>query len=399
MQYPEYVDKIISRLEDAGERAYIVGGSVRDMLLGKTPYDYDVTTSALPEKTAKLFSDMHVITTGLKHGTLTIICDGKGVEVTTFRIDGTYTDARHPDSVRFTRDICADLARRDFTVNAMAYSHRDGLIDIYGGQRDLSGKLIRAVGEPSLRFSEDALRIMRAFRFSAQLGFEIEESTLAGCAQMSNGLGAIARERVGAELIKLICAPYPAKPLMLMADRGVLPYVLSDFCPDERLLGALAQMPDSDVARLGLLLSPLSREKAQEVLCSLRCSSKQITGALAVARGALLTVSTPAEARRLLSLTGIYAPLAARASTLLGNSPEGAYELTVRQQSAPHTLRDLKINGKDISALGVRGKQIGATLEQLLQAVILSPELNERETLLELAQINIKKGSGNNGTA
>ena len=143
--YPEYIDKIIARLEAAGERAYIVGGSLRDALLGITPHDYDVTTSALPQVTARIFSDMRVIETGIKHGTVTVIFDGEPVEITTFRIDGSYTDSRHPDGVTFTSDIVADLARRDFTVNAMAYSKNSGLIDLFGGEDDLQKKLISSL--------------------------------------------------------------------------------------------------------------------------------------------------------------------------------------------------------------------------------------------------------------
>ena len=222
MVYPSYADKIIRRLEAHGKSAYIVGGSVRDMLLGLTPHDYDITTDALPEQTAQIFVDMRVIATGIKHGTLTVISDGYPGEITTFRIDGSYSDSRHPDSVSFTADVTADLARRDFTVNAMAYSAERGLVDPFGGQRDLESKILRAVGEPKMRFREDALRIMRAFRFCAQLGFDVDPRTLDACEQERMGLEHIARERIGAETIKLLTSRSPSKPLTLMRERGIL---------------------------------------------------------------------------------------------------------------------------------------------------------------------------------
>ena len=178
IKIPEYAESVLERLEQNGEEAYIVGGSLRDSLLGKAASDYDVATSALPERTLEIFSDYRVIATGLKHGTVTVMSDGKPIEVTTFRVDGGYSDSRHPDSVSFTRSIEEDVSRRDFTVNAMAYSQRRGLVDLFGGRDDLAKGIIRAVGDPERRFDEDALRIMRAFRFSAQLDFEIEEKSL-----------------------------------------------------------------------------------------------------------------------------------------------------------------------------------------------------------------------------
>ena len=171
---PEYVGEIFARFSRFGEEAYIVGGSLRDALLGITPNDFDIATSATPEKTIELFSDKRVIETGLKHGTVTVIFDGEPVEITTFRVDGGYTDSRRPDSVSFTRSIEDDLSRRDFTVNAMAFNDERGIVDVFGGRDDLKARVIRAVREPELRFSEDALRIMRAFRFSAQLGYSAE---------------------------------------------------------------------------------------------------------------------------------------------------------------------------------------------------------------------------------
>ncbi len=391
MKYPDYAKKIISRLEAAGESAYIVGGSVRDMLLGREPYDYDIATSALPEKTAELFSDMRVIATGLKHGTVTVMSGGHPVEITTYRIDGSYTDMRHPDGVEFTRDICADLARRDFTVNSMAYSEARGLVDIFGGREDMERRVLRAVGDPDERFAEDALRIMRAFRFCAQLGFAIEENTLAACARQAFRLGRIAKERIGTEFIRLLCSPQAGRALKHMKECGVLPYVMGEFSPQNIVIEKIGEMPPVDSARLGFLLVGAEEPLARAVLLSLRFSNKQLTGALAVRRGAQMSICGRADARKLLADVGIYAPYAAKASELLGRAGNGAYELTLREQSAPHGLRELAVNGKDIAALGVKGKQIGEILNTLLQCVLEEPEKNQREVLLGIARRLINK--------
>lgn len=393
MQYPQYVREIIERLQGNGEKAYTVGGSVRDSLLGIIPHDYDITTSALPEKTAEIFSDRHVIETGLKHGTVTVVFDGIPVEITTFRIDGSYTDRRHPDSVSFTRDVRLDLSRRDFTVNAMAYNEQEGLIDPFGGKADMERRLIRAVGVPEQRFSEDALRIMRAFRFSAQLDFEIDGETLEGARKMADGLDFVARERIGSEFLRLICSKSPENALTRMRDYGILRHTLGAYTPSEQIIKSLNKMPEAPTARLGLLLCEASCDEAKKILHKLRCSGKQATGALASARGACFALKNAADARRLIASTGIYAKDAALISELCGSSPEGACRLVQEQQSTPCSVRDLKINGKDIADLGARGKQIGFTLEQLFEAVINSPALNERERLLALARDIISRNN------
>lgn len=395
MEYPQYVQNVIKRLEDSGESAYIVGGSLRDMLLGIQPHDYDVATSSLPDKTLEIFSDMRVIETGLKHGTVTVISCGEPVEVTTFRIDGKYTDSRHPDSVSFTDDIRADLSRRDFTVNAMAYNPTVGLVDPFGGSEDVKRGVIRAVGEPELRFGEDALRIMRAFRFSAQLGFFIDAYTLEGARAKAEGLSNIARERIGSEFIKLITSPHPADALKAMSKMGVIYYALGDYVPSERIIGGLEKMPIEDYARLGFLLCETDRERGGEILSGLRCSGKQKTGALAVALGAKRSIKTPKDARELISVTGIYAVAAAYASYLSGNSEESAVELVRRQESTPCRIQELKINGKTVAQMGARGKLIGDTLNKLLKLVIEEPSLNDTETLCRLAKKILKENGAN----
>ena len=390
MVYPKYVETVIKRLEDSGESAYIVGGSLRDILLGKEPHDYDVTTSSLPNKTLSVFSDMRVIETGLKHGTVTVISEGKPVEVTTFRIDGEYKDSRHPDSVSFTDDIEADLSRRDFTVNAMAYSKKNGLVDPFGGREDISGKLIRAVGVPEKRFGEDALRIMRAFRFSAQLGFSIDKDTLSGAKSCAEGLTNIARERIGAEFIKLVTSPCPSAALREMKRMDVLKYVLGDYELSDGVIELIDLMPREDYARLGFLLCCAERDRGREILHGLRCSGKQITGALAVSGGIGRCVSSSKDARGLIAATGIYAVAAAKGSELMGISPAGAAEITERQMNTPCRLQDLKINGKALAGMGAKGKLIGNTLDILLRAVIEEPSLNSEEALKAMAEEIIK---------
>jgi tRNA nucleotidyltransferase (CCA-adding enzyme) len=384
----------------AGEEAYIVGGSLRDMLIGLPPHDYDVATSALPQTTLSIFSDMRVIETGLKHGTVTVISEGRPIEVTTFRIDGEYADSRHPDSVSFTRRIEEDLSRRDFTVNAMAYNEQRGLVDIFNGKRDIEGKVLRAVGSPEKRFSEDALRIMRAFRFSAQLGFEIDENTLEGAVAMSSGLESIARERIGCEFVKLVTSEYPQRAVKLMSERGIFKYIFNDFMPDVSVLDKIELLPRTDVCRLALLLWGADERTATESLKGLRLSGKQITGTLSALRGAKMRVENEAEARRLIAATGIYASFAASVSEAMGISPRGATAMVERQQNAPSKLSDLKINGKDLSLMGVKGKMIGETLSELLRVVVDEPLLNDRDTLVRLASEMIKEKERNkNGTA
>ena len=222
MTLPGVVSFALSRLETFGHEAYVVGGAVRDAMLGREVHDYDVTTSASPEEIKSVFADFHTILTGEKHGTVTVVVDGMPLEITTYRVDGDYTDGRRPDSVEFTKNITEDLARRDFTVNAMAYSPLRGLCDPFGGAEDLKIGVIRAVGDPVRRFTEDSLRILRGFRFAARLGFEIEEKTLAAAKSERKRLPAVSAERIGSEILGLLSAERPSRSLCLMHSAHVL---------------------------------------------------------------------------------------------------------------------------------------------------------------------------------
>ncbi len=261
MHLPGYVEYAIKKLEHRGFEAYAVGGSVRDSLLGKTPFDYDITTSALPLETKEVFKNEHSFDTGIKHGTVTVLIEGKPLEITTFRIDLGYEDNRHPKEVAFTRSLKEDLARRDFTVNAMAYSEKTGLIDIFGGKSDLEHRIIRAVGEPDIRFNEDALRIMRALRFSSVLGFEIEEKTALSIHKNKELLKNVSAERLASEFVKLVCGKNAAAVLNEYID------VLSVIIPELSVLKGFDQhhfRHDKDL--LGHILAVLSSTKPVPVM-------------------------------------------------------------------------------------------------------------------------------------
>ncbi|MBO5415294.1 MAG: CCA tRNA nucleotidyltransferase [Clostridia bacterium] len=389
MRYPEYVAKIIERLESLGFEAYIVGGSVRDMVIGKDPNDFDVTTSALPEQTLAAFSDYRTIPTGLKHGTVTVLSDGNPIEITTFRIDGEYLDSRRPESVEFTDDITADLSRRDFTVNAMAYNHARGFIDPFGGKRDIANRLIRAVGEPHRRFGEDALRIMRAFRFSAQLGFEIDADTLAAAGELTPKLANIARERIGVEFIKLICSARPEYPIELMRELGLFEYVTNGYVPSAETVRALSAPPAVERVRLGIFMSECDSERAGEILHGLRVSNKLLSNTKNIAKNCAARLSgTETDARRFIGSCGELTEDVLAAARALGRL-DAEFESYVRENLAKKVCTDSKglaINGSHLIKLGIKGRDVGEILARLLEHVLEYPEDNDTEKLTALAK-------------
>lgn len=223
---PDKVKKIIETIESGGYEAYAVGGCVRDSILGRVPDDWDITTSASPQEIKNLFR--RTVDTGILHGTVTVIMEREGFEVTTYRIDGEYEDSRHPKEVTFTSNLTEDLKRRDFTINAMAYNDREGLVDAFGGIEDMKARLIRCVGDPRERFGEDALRMMRAVRFSAQLGYGMEERTKAAVKEMAENLRNISAERIQTELVKLLTSPRP-EDLRICYETGITRVILPEF--------------------------------------------------------------------------------------------------------------------------------------------------------------------------
>lgn len=382
---PSYLLALMDRFTQAGEEVYLVGGSLRDLMRGERPHDYDLATSATPEKTAALFSDCRVIETGIRHGTVTVLFEGNPIEITTFRRDGEYVDGRHPQSVTFTQHIREDLARRDFTVNAMAYHPKVGVVDPFGGRRDLENKILRGVGDPHRRIAEDALRIMRAYRFSAQLGFEIEAETAAACRESRGRLAEIAKERIAAEFLRLLLSDAPGEVLGQMAKHGVLSYVTGDYAPSEEILARIGQMPNVDVARLGFYFADAEEMRAKEGVRELKLSNQLQVGVGAVVRGSSAELSCPGDARRLIAACGQYAYYGAYASMLLGRSPEEAVAW-VRADRSPSTLGDLAVHGDDLLALGLRGREIGEVLHTLLELVLDSPERNTKEELMSVAR-------------
>lgn len=381
---PSFVKALIDRLESCGERVYLVGGSLRDMLMGRRPHDFDLASSAEPMRVCEIFSDMRVIKSGLPHGTVTVISEGKPVEITTFRVDGEYHDMRRPDSVSFTRRIEDDLSRRDFTVNAMAYNENEGLIDLFGGADDLKNRIIRAVGNPYDRFSEDALRIMRAFRFSAQLGFDVEEEALKAATALCDRLDFIARERIFSELLRLICSPYPKKPLMQMAKSGALARIMGGHTVSHRSIELLEKVENDEIMRLAVLFSDCDGAGARKILASLKASRRQQSATAAIIDASRAEYCKREDFARLRARLSEDAGYALRLSVALGYS--GVEALSLIEDKTPCKIGDLAIGGAELISLGFEGRELGGMLATLLDEVIKNPSLNEREALVEMAK-------------
>lgn len=380
---PLSVQSALDILKKAGYEAYLVGGCVRDALRGTVPHDYDIATNALPEETLAAFSGYRTIATGIKHGTVTVLLDKMPIEITTYRVDGAYADHRRPESVSFTASLCEDLARRDFTVNAMAYHPASGVVDPFGGQSDLSLGVIRAVGEPMERFSEDALRILRALRFSARFGFVIEEKTKKAIMARSDTLTLIAPERIREELVGILAAD-GAAGVMREYDA-----VFSVVMPKAVLTDALSRLPaDNTVLRLSDLLLSAGADGARSALAALRFDNKTIASVCAVL--GLWEEKIVAEREcicRLLRKVG--APILRQGFFLRqahGKEDGAAISLMekILSDGVPYTLAMLAVNGEDMVALGApRGPRIGELLEVLYTAVICGRLKNEKEALLE----------------
>ena len=265
---------LLDRLHQAGYAAYVVGGCVRDSLLGLSPHDWDLCTSATPEETLALFGEKQCIPTGLQHGTITVKWKGKLYETTTFRTEETYSDGRHPDHVEFVPDVKEDLARRDFTINAMAYSAEEGLIDPFGGRDDLAKKIVRAVGEPERRFEEDALRILRLYRFAARFGFAVEPATGQAAKNLCRHLDCVSAERIAEELTRLLAAPKPGAYLEADILAVVIPELDKQTLPELRdVIDRLEPGTEAMPTRLAALLLPLGEDDAKTALKRLKCSN------------------------------------------------------------------------------------------------------------------------------
>ena len=427
--------ELLDTLHRAGYAAYVVGGCVRDSLLGLTPHDWDLCTSALPQQGMELFGEEKCIPTGLQHGTVTVKQGGGLYEITTFRTEGAYTDGRHPDEVHFVPDVREDLARRDFTINAMAYNEKEGLIDPFGGQADLQSGILRAVGVPRQRFTEDALRILRLYRFAARFGFAIDPPTAQAAQELCAHLDCVSVERIEEELAKLLTAPAPAAYL----DEKILGVVLPELSPEA--LAAAKPVVDACPAgeqalpvRLAALLLSLGEDGTRRTLRRLRCSNacieetavlvrevvSGVPGAFssdtnrAIPSPALLPSATGSHpsgrsseklpARPPVSLNiytrkllGQYGLKTVQRLAALGTAlqPEHAAdfaalsELTERLDADGVCCRvsQLAVNGRDLMAAGIpAGPGIRKVLEALLDGVIREEYPNERQALLAAVQ-------------
>ena len=424
---------LLDTLHAAGYAAYAVGGCVRDSLLGRTAHDWDLCTSALPQQVMELFGAEQCIPTGLQHGTVTIKYGGQLYETTTFRTEGSYTDGRHPDEVQFVPDVREDLARRDFTINAMAYNEAEGLVDPFGGQADLQNGLLRAVGEPQQRFTEDALRILRLYRFAARFGFALDAATARAARQLAPHLDCISAERIQEELAKLLAAPQPGAYL----EPAVLAVVLPELTPEsltaaKPVVDACPAGEENLPVRWAALLGALGEADTRRVLKRLRCSNACIEETAVLVRetaeqgvcGSFLLGHESGHSIARPTACGSRVP---PQRTVLGETPAHAGEVAIRQllgryglctvermcalcaalhpQAAPACalaaqrarqleadgvccrVSQLAVNGRDLMAAGIpAGPALRRVLEALLDGVIRAEYPNEKPVLLAAAQ-------------
>ena len=437
IELPEKVNAIIETLQNAGYEAYAVGGCVRDSLLGKLPHDWDITTSALPEQVKSLFR--RTVDTGIAHGTVSVLCGKEAYEVTTYRIDGDYTDRRHPDQVTFTDNLKEDLRRRDFTINAMAYSHREGVVDLFGGRKDLESGIIRAVGAPKERFEEDALRILRAVRFSAQLDFAIEEETYQAASALSASLREISAERIREELLKILLSDHP-EGLFECFRTGMTAVFLPEFdammntpqntvhhCYDvgTHTVESIRQIRKDPVLRLAMLFHDtgkpatrttdaegrdhfyghpkVSAEITKKALRRLKFDNETIRRVVQLVLWHDEKPKLTEEAvRRAIVRCGREAfpdLFAVRVADTLAQSEyhrqekldyihgyEKLYEEIIRRGDCL-SVKDLAVDGADLMAAGMKsGPKLGEELKNLLDLVLSDPSLNTKEQLLALRE-------------
>lgn len=375
MQLPKNIEKIMAALKKAGFESYCVGGCVRDSLLSLPISDYDITTSALPDQTAAALIPIPVIDTGIKHGTVTAIIDGTPIEITTFRSESGYTDHRHPDSVTFSKTLKSDLSRRDFTVNALAFSKESGIIDLFGGIDDLNSRLIRCVGDPYKRFSEDALRILRALRFAACLGFSIEEETARAIKESFTLLSYISKERIYSELCRLICGKNA--PKILVEYFEIFSFIFSNQKINREIWNKRAhQLPflkAEPYIRFAALLSSLEdSENTFNSLISLKADKN--TASLAQSLVSALPFKAPKNKIELKKLMKIYSQQTIEDLALL-DCAESFNDIksqiqSIKESGECFSLSRLAIGGNELSQLGFKGRQIGELLDMLLCLVI-----------------------------
>ena len=395
---PKEVKHIIDILTQNGYEAYAVGGCVRDSILGRVPGDWDITTSALPQQVKALFR--RTIDTGIQHGTVTIMLGKNGYEVTTYRIDGKYEDSRHPESVEFTPNLEEDLKRRDFTINAMAYNDGNGIVDIFGGIDDIRNRIIRCVGNAHDRFTEDALRILRAVRFSAQLGFEIDKATKDAARELAPTLVKISRERIHTELNKLLLSDNPDY-FSVVYELGVMKVIISELegvnsGDIDRLKVLIKRTKPCLPERYAALLSVIGKDKTRAVLKGLKLDNATISMAVKLVEYLGITPAlTEPQMRHYINEVGKEDALRVIDFNLAfasGDEYKGYTDMrnicvTVLERGDCTSLKELRITGKLLMNSGFEaGKQLGGLLEELLLEVLDNPALNDTEYLLERAK-------------
>lgn len=435
IQMPEDVKNIIETLEDSGYEAYAVGGCVRDAILGRTPHDWDITTSANPAEVKACFR--RTVDTGIQHGTVTVLMDDEGYEVTTYRIDGIYEDARHPKEVSFTSDLLEDLKRRDFTINAMAYNDSKGLVDAFDGIGDLKKGIIRCVGDPNERFSEDALRMMRAVRFAAQLGFEIDQNTLRAVSSLAPNLQKVSAERVMAELTKLIMSDHP-EMIRTVYESGLTKQFLPEFdiCMEttqntphhcygvgEHIIHTMMECRNDRILRFTMLLHDIAKpqtktvdeegithnkghaelgsQMARTILRRLKADNELTDSVTKLVKYHDWRFGNDKSGvRRAINTLGydlFPLMLEVQAADVAGQSDYMREQKIARITDAERyyneiladneatSLKDLSVSGKDLVMLGIsEGPVIGEILNKMLNHVLDVPEDNEKEKLIKM---------------
>ena len=394
---PKNVENIIERLKEHGFEGFAVGGCVRDSLLKKTPTDWDITTDALPEDMKKIFKK--TFDTGIAHGTVTVLMDGVGYELTTYRIDGNYSDGRHPDSVSFSKNLSEDLCRRDFTVNAMAYSHNKGIVDLFGGRKDLQNGIIRAVGDAKKRFDEDALRMLRAVRFAAQLGFKIDDDTFEAIRERAKLLSKVSKERIFVELNKSLCGDF-AQNIKMVYTSGLYRYIGKEFAKlGENIYDFYPRKfhNKKHMYWAAFLENIENVEAVKKILFELKSDNATRNNAYLLVKELKNPLPSSDEDIRW-SLHRIGADLFCDYIEILKTDKknkdildkidtiENRYSLILKENHA-YEISMLDITGKDLMDIGIsKGPKIGEVLEFLLKKVIENPMNNEKSSLLRLAK-------------
>ena len=385
---------VLERLEDSGHKAYLVGGCLRDMMMGRQPHDFDIATSAEPETVMSIFSDFEVIPTGIKHGTVTVMIDGEPIEITTFRKDSDYSDGRRPDSITFTDKVEDDLSRRDFTINAMAFGLDGEIVDPFGGKSDIKSRVIRTVGSAEDRFSEDGLRILRAIRFASVLGFTIERETKEAIHKLSRMLDKVSFERVFSEMSKIILSEKPSVQFREFKDvfSRVAPELaeIKDF---EHTLETLDRVEPELALRFTALLHTLGEEQADSVLRNLKSDGVTIQKVTKLIRFFDTDIdSSKVAIKKLMSEMG-ESDFFSLIKLKIADEPEKTVELEKAKQIAERViadkecfkLKDMAVKGDDLIKSGMAmGPEIGKTLSMLLDKVISEEVANDKDSLMQI---------------